>query len=350
MTASVSEACDALSLAQSTLLTATERFAHRLTQLAALERRPALTAPQEQAALLAQHASALGPLLTDTADFTKAASALSSQEAAAIRPQVQALLHPTVLASPFVRRAYEKPLGYPGDYQMVRYILEDSFQGDSAYGQLINHYFLQYDVAAGHRNRITMLESRLHAEAAKAFAEGRTIRVLTIGCGPAEETYRFLRDCPHPEVVEFVLLDFSRETLDWSLARIDELQRGRERVAKVSTVEDSVYNLAKRRPDQVQAEFDLVICAGLFDYLTDRFCRRVMDYGVAALRAGGLLLVTNVSSCHSAYFMSLVMEWDLIYRTADELAALLPSGPGLSSHVELDSTGTNVIAEVRKAN
>lgn len=330
------------------LLSATNEFAHALAQLKAAEPRAALSDPLAQRAMLETHASLLHAVAERTADFIRVAHTLSDQERLAARQPVQALLHPLLLDSPFVRRSYEKPLGYAGDYQMVRYILEDSFQGSSAYAQLINHFFLQHDVAAGHRNRIVMLERRLRAVADRAYAEGRTVRVLTIGCGPAEETYRFIRDYEHPEVVEFVLLDFSRETLDWAANRIEQLQEGRALKSKVSTVEDSVYNLAKKRLDEVQPEYDLVICAGLFDYLTNRFCGRVMEYGVRALRPQGTLLVTNVSNCLSAHFMSIVMEWELIYRTAGELEALLPRGARLVHNVEVDSTGTNVVAEVFK--
>lgn len=329
-------------------LSATRQFAESLERLALAEPRAVMDAAAADSLPL-EHSEELARLEAAVAQFTRAGLALPAEQVAEARSVAQAALHPFVLQAPFVRRAYEKPLGYPGDYGMVRYILENPFQGDSAYAQLLNWFFLRYDVAQGHRNRISILERKLHQLADRAQADGMVYRVLTIGCGPAEETYRVLRDHPSAHLLDVTLLDFNRETLDWALTRIESLQAGRPLKAAVAGVEESVFTLAKKRPSELTPEYDFVVCAGLFDYLSDRLCSRVMEYGLNVLNPGGLLLVTNVSQVLSAEFMSLVMEWELIYRTKDELAALLPKGSNIAHRVELDSTGTNVVAELRKA-
>lgn len=282
--------------------------------------------------------------------YTVAGYAVSPEERKQMMLPAQEALHPLVMQSPFARRSYEKPMGYPGDYGMVNQILGDPFDGDSEFAQLLNYGLLQTDVAQGHRNRISVLQSVLSSYAESAAAHGRQFRVLSIGCGPAEETFRFLRSDRNAHAADFSLLDFSRETLDWTKARLDALQVAlpdTAGLARVRYIEDSVYNLAKRKPELVQAEYDLVICAGLFDYLTDRLCRRVMEVGAKSLLPGGTLLVTNVSQCRDSFFMSNVMEWDLIYRTGDELRALLPQGEQFTHNVYAESTGTNVVAETR---
>ena len=70
--------------------------------------------------------------------------------------------------------------------------------------------------------------------------------------------------------------------------------------------------------------FDVVYCAGLFDYLSQRVCKRLAELFFGLLRPGGLLTFTNVSSanpCQGA--MEYILEWNLIYRDEDGMRDLL---------------------------
>lgn len=300
-------------------------------------------------ALLAAHLPALHAFNDAWAAFTRAGRALQPDALAARRGAVQARLHPLLLASPFARRCFEKPLGYAGDYLMVRYILGDPFQGDSAFAQLVNFALVQADVAQGHRNRIRILEALLARYAGSAAAAGRTATGLTIGCGPAEETWRFIRADPHAGSLALDLLDFDAETLAWTANRLADACRQTGRTPALRYLHESVYDLARKRPATVVPGYDLVICAGLFDYLTDAFCKRVIEFGARSLLPGGTLLVTNVSRSDASFGLSEVLEWDLIYRSAEQMARLLPEWEGFSASVRVDETGTNVVAELVRA-
>lgn len=222
--------------------------------------------------------------------FTRAGLALPPGAAEAQRTGVQAILHSLLMQSPFARRAFEKPLGYAGDYVMVRHIVGEPFAGETAFAQLVNYVLVQADVAAGHRNRIDVLESLLAKHARRGAALGRKVKVLTIGCGPAEETFRVIHSCPEAGSLDITLLDFSEETLDWTKERLASAVQASGRTPTLRYTLESVYNLAKQNPNQVEPAFDVVICAGLFDYLTDRFCKRVIEYGQRSLLPGGSLM------------------------------------------------------------
>jgi hypothetical protein len=62
-------------------------------------------------------------------------------------------LHSLYLCSPFVRRIYEKPLGYAGDYVMMNYIYEDGYEGDTTYDKLVHRYVLSLPVTLANKNR-----------------------------------------------------------------------------------------------------------------------------------------------------------------------------------------------------
>jgi len=309
---------------------------------------PAATTPEARAALLATLNEVAPSLLAVCTRFSAAGLALTPDEAAEHKAHVQAQLHPLFLGSPFFSRAFSKPLGYAGDYGMVNQLLGDPLQGATLYDQLVNCVLLHADFPQGHRNRVAMLHRLLSEKATEAAAQGRRIRVLSIGCGPAAETQLFLATHPTPEVADIDLLDFNRETLDWTAARLSSIMEGTGKQANVRTIEESVYELAKRSPQSEVAEYDLVICAGLFDYLTDRFCKRVVAYCVAKTLPGGTTLVTNVRSTSDTHFVEVLMEWKLILRAEPEVEQLLPASPTLARRVYADETGTNIIGTVTR--
>jgi len=264
------------------------------------------------------------------------------------RTYAQSALHPLLLRAPFVYRTFTKPLGYAGDYEMVNQILSDPQQGPTTYFQIVNTAFLKAAVATAHRNRIDLLVDFLSRQADAARAAGRTFRVLNVGCGPAFEIQRFVREYPNPELLSFQLVDFSEETLEYTRASIERAAIGAGRKVAVEMVHQSVHDLLKRKlsaGDPSLREFDAVYCAGLFDYLSDKVCARLLSYFAARTRPEGQLLVTNVHSDNpEKYGMEHLLEWYLIYRDEARMEALLPEHS--SAHkLYVDATGVNVFAE-----
>lgn len=277
------------------------------------------------------------------------ASQVDEAFAPAHRSFAQTALHPLLLRAPFVFRTYTKPLGYAGDYQMVNQILNDPRQGPSTYFQMVNTAFLQTAVAAAHRNRIDILVDFLKRMADEARQKGRTFRVLNVGCGPAIEIQRFLQSYPHPEVLSFDLVDFSEETLAWTREKLSSIITQIGKPVTINYVHDSVHKLLKRRIDpasESSREFNVVYCAGLFDYLSDKVCSRLVAHFAARTNHGGTLLVTNVHSSNPMKFvMEHVLEWYLIYRDEAALTPLLPP-QSFEPKLYVDATGVNVFAEV----
>ncbi|NRR32291.1 class I SAM-dependent methyltransferase [Oxalobacteraceae bacterium] len=292
------------------------------------------------------------PLMAQTHEYLvrleHEASRIDPELAPVHRSFAQAALHPLILRAPFVFRTFTKPLGYAGDYQMVNQLLDDPRQGPSTYFQIVNAAFLQTPVAAAHRNRIDILVGFLKRQADAARRAGRPYRILNIGCGPAAEVQRFLREYPEPHWLSFELLDFSEETLGWTSARLAALVAERGIEVAVAFVQDSVHQLLKRRgkPDADAREFDAVYCAGLFDYLSDKVCARLMSHFASRTRSGGTLLVTNVHSNNPGrHGMEHLLEWHLIYRNEAGLAGLLPE-QSRDRRIYVDATGVNLFAEV----
>jgi extracellular factor (EF) 3-hydroxypalmitic acid methyl ester biosynthesis protein len=286
--------------------------------------------------------------------FEAEARLVPSELEPAHRAFAQAAIHPLILRAPFVYRTYAKPLGYAGDYQMVNQILNDPREGQSTYFELVNFMFLQAGVAQAHRNRVDILEERLLRAAAQAQAQGRRLRVLNVGCGPAAELQRMAAGTAELEHVDVVLMDFSEETLAFTSSALETAatQAGKSPL-RITLRHESVNQLLKRSSReqgiQAQDQFDFIYCAGLFDYLADKACARLIGYFDHHLRPGGELLVTNVHAFNpERFWMEHFLEWYLIYRDERNMEALFPDSlPGVKTYT--DATGINLFAEVVKA-
>jgi extracellular factor (EF) 3-hydroxypalmitic acid methyl ester biosynthesis protein len=263
-------------------------------------------------------------------------------------------LHSLVMCSPFAYRTYHKPLGYAGDYEMVNMILRDPYEGASLFAKVVNLWFLSQWPARAHRNRIKHLKGFLIEECRRGARRGRPIRVLNLGCGPAGEVQEFLAEdglCDH---AQFTLLDFNEETIRHTSGVLEELKRRYHRKTLIQVQKKSVQHVLKEgaKPfvDGPDGRYDVIYCAGLFDYLPDRTCLQLMNIFYDWLAPGGLLAATNVEDCKPfRHMLEFVLDWHLIYRDVKRSGTLLPQrARAEDTRIVKDPTEVNVFIEVRK--
>ncbi len=263
-------------------------------------------------------------------------------------------LHPIVSCAPFFFRSWQKPLGYAGDYEMVNMMVREPYEGSSMFAKLLNSFFLKTPPVVAHRNRIAYMSGRLVDEARRCAGAGQRLKVFNLGCGPAQEIQRFLREESISDQVDFTLLDFNEQTVEYASRVLGEVKTRMGRTAGLETVLKSVHQILKEagRPGGLLARgsYQMVYCAGLFDYLSERICKRLMNIFYDLLAPGGLLLVTNVEADNpSRNWMEYVTEWHLVYRNREELLALAPdAAPRENCAVLAEDVGVNIFLEVRK--
>jgi extracellular factor (EF) 3-hydroxypalmitic acid methyl ester biosynthesis protein len=275
-----------------------------------------------------------------------------------LRPTHQNLshrqLHPLTLCAPFAYRTYSKPLGYAGDYEMVNMIARDPFEGGSLFAKVVNYWFLCQWPAAAHRNRIKFLKQSLEQETLKAMRAGRPLRVFNLGCGPAREIQQLLADntiCNH---VNLTLVDFNEETIQHVTQTLNQIKMQSGAQTPIQLIKRSVHQIIKEgtKPSVGTdgAKYDMVYCAGLFDYLSDRTCRQLMNIFYNWLAPGGLLLATNVNDTKPfRHMLEFVLDWHLIYRNKNSAVGLLPDqATEQDAKFQEDETSVNIFIEVRK--
>ncbi len=286
------------------------------------------------------------------AKFEEAADQVTADLLPLHRTYAKRQLHPQLLCSPFAYRTFHKPLGYAGDYEMVNMILRDPLEGSSLFAKSVNLWFLSQAPAAAHRNRIKYLTKLLTEETRRVAHHGQPARIFNLGCGPAGEIQKFLAQDDTCDHATFTLLDFNDETLHHTSKVLEDLKNKFSRRTKIEMIKKSVHQVLKEegRPGNRQQKYHLIYCAGVFDYLSDRICKRLMNIFYEMLEPGGLLIATNVNDSNpSRNGMEHLLDWHLNHRNSTQLKALMPdrASPG-SAALRFDETGVNISIEVRK--
>lgn len=283
--------------------------------------------------------------------FEAEASRVSEDEVVLYKAFARREIHPYMLCAPFVYRSFYKPLGYAGDYEMVNMMLKESPDvGNHTYARIFHDLTTDVAAAAAHRNRISILENLLAEESERVADEQRIFTVLSVACGPALEIQRFIRNHDTASQSAIHLMDFNSETLDYVRERTHLSMSASGRKPALKFIQKSIDELLKDVHMEEEAflpTYDMIYCAGLFDYFPDAVCRNLVQLYHRWVRPGGLLAVTNVHPINpDRRIMEHLLEWYLVYRNETQLEALAPAGS--NPKVFADATGVNVFLTIRR--
>ncbi len=241
----------------------------------------------------------------------------------------QRALSPYLLPDPSYRRAFEKPLGYAGDYRLMELIQKPALEGDSLYGRFLHYAAQRFTLAEAVRQRGAVAMEAIRA----VLSVDAPVRLASLACGPAIELQRVFADLParrHP--VDVILIDQDDDALavcQRELLRVIN-QRADASLVTVHCLRFSVRQivLPKRGKEQdlmqqVLRDLDLVYSMGLFDYLQQPLAARVTASLWKMLRPGGRLMIGNLQRVpDSSWMMEYTAEWNLVYRKAADMRNL----------------------------
>jgi len=258
-------------------------------------------------------------------------------------------LHALLMQAPSMHRAANKPFGYPGDYEVMRFIYEKPFEGSTLFAKAISLAFDQTRASCAVRHRKDLVKREVRR---LIQSKRRPVRVLAVACGPAQDLLElFSQPVELPAPVEIVLFDQDKGALAYAYARlkpvIDPLQ-GR---VKIVYLHDSIKRLL--RDANLFAPFgvfDLVYSVGLFDYLRHSTAIGLARNLVARLGPGGRALIANmVPESPSRWYLEYHLDWFLNYRTREQLLELAErAAPGARLNLLEEESGVNPFVEIQR--
>jgi extracellular factor (EF) 3-hydroxypalmitic acid methyl ester biosynthesis protein len=215
-------------------------------------------------------------------------------------------------------RARHKPRGYAGDHELLRRIAQRQVC-EHPLGRCFDEYFQAQAAPQAVRNRIALAAGWI-AEAVENCT-APMCHVAIVGSGPAMEVSlaasRLTRELR--QRLHVTLLDVDNEALDAAAIRLGAALSS----SQVTTIQGNLFRLAERPALAAHLQgANLILCAGLFDYLSEPVAAAMLTEFWRHLAPVGAAFVFNFAENPTRAYMEWLGNWYLIYRNQAELAAL----------------------------
>ena len=250
-----------------------------------------------------------------------------------------------VVVTPVLRRgsiwdrSYAKPLGYPGDYEVMNQVYHWERRGKNVYEMLLHR--LGLEVAECIKTRMDVVRANIGRVVQERGAT-RAARILSLGSGPAREVELFLGSAALKNTrVEFTLIDQEQAALSYAIEKTYPHVLNAKGQARVQCLNMSFTDILRGTgglstlPPQ-----DMIYCVGLIDYLADRRAQALTRRLYESLAPGGLLIVGNMNDTplSNLWPMEYIADWNLYYRGDAEMIAWTAGLQPASAWTELEST------------
>ena len=134
-------------------------------------------------------------------------------------------LNPLVFGAPFANRAFYKPRGYAGDYEMMNHVYRDELVGHSLFNQCMHKYFIDEPAAQAVKNRGQYLLQKIKDVISKSNKS--EVNILAVASGPAMEQQLFLKESAAfaGKKVNFLCIDQDEESLKHAQRQMMSIER-----------------------------------------------------------------------------------------------------------------------------
>jgi extracellular factor (EF) 3-hydroxypalmitic acid methyl ester biosynthesis protein len=259
-------------------------------------------------------------------------------------------LHDYFLQSPVMLRAFQKPFGYPGDYEVMRFLYEKPFEGPTLFAKAMSLAFDQTKAGLAVRGRKDVVKARL-----RSLIESRDtpLRFLSVAAGPAQELFELLSEIPEiPAPIELVLFDQDKGALGYAFRRLRPLveQRWAGKVKLIYLNESIKTLLTNEELFKSFGQFDAIFCSGLYDYLQAATAVRLTRTLESQLAPGGIALIANITPENPCrWYMEQHLDWKLIHRSRPELLEIARrAAPDAHREILEEASGVNPFVQLTR--
>ena len=193
--------------------------------------------------------------------------------------------------------------------------------GTNAFFRAADRFYMNIRNAQAARNRLCMAMRALRAEIIMMHrdglvAAGEPVRILSLAAGSARGVIgvtKEMKDLGFPTRV--FLIDTDPEALAFAHRLAADYGISDEVSGAVEDVINFRFAIRTFKPDIVEM-------MGLTDYLSDQLAIKLFKMIRIALKPDGFFFTSNVHPNSERYFLKHVVNWDMNYRTKDQLASL----------------------------
>lgn len=251
-------------------------------------------------------------------------------------------------AGPLWRRAFEKPLGHPGDYALSAALHTAPRRSPTLYATFLDA--LARDAFAWMPDRTLALAQAVAREIAQ-HKSASPFKLASIGCGGADELQALCERGRLSRPVAVTLVEQDEGALGYAYRNL----------ARLSMKEPSRLSLRALHASHAKlidggelvgalGEHHLILAPTLLDYLRHRPATQLLDALFRLLVPGGLLLAAclRAHAGSSRWVTELLCDWSMIHRSRGEAFALAASLPRAKTDLRHASEGDVYILAIRR--
>lgn len=244
--------------------------------------------------------------------------------------------------SPFIQHARQRPRGYPGDYEIIEYLLSDENRSKpNTLEYFCEEYILKGPISQQHRNKL-----KYQADLILDVISSRTEiekRILSIACNSSWDLRSIQRLLLDANTV-FYLNDRDTDALKYAETKLESLK------PKCRFIPGNFIRAMKTLTRETP--FQLIVTGGLCDYLTDRQIAYLINTAYhQLLDEGGKLYLTNIAK-HNPLgpWMNYMADWQVIERDEQDIAQIVEQAncPLTSLKVQREACGLTLLIEISK--
>ena len=264
---------------------------------------------------------------------------------AAVKWHTDRVLRPHFMGAPVFARSFEKPLGYPGDYQIMLHAYDSAtpVETPTLYDAVLQQFF-SHGFGACIRSRMALAVDAIHINMEEnPSGEDETYEILNVGCGAAVELPSLIQGtAARTKSVHIRLLDQDDRPLQYAYQHAAEAissNRSRCEVTAYNMSFLELYRAGRLTEENDVGLQNVVYSLGLLDYFKALRAKRFVEALYTRVKPGGLLIICNVAKTRVGceWILECLTDWRLEYRTIDHMNALfvdLPDNPKVTIRLE----------------
>jgi hypothetical protein len=215
-----------------------------------------------------------------------------------------------------MKRAYQKPEGYPGDFELLEGIYKNKIISKYI-GALYDYYFLNDPLAVAVRNRKEGIKNLLKD---LILNSKNKLKILNLACGPCREIIEMQYE--NHEIYRkaaITCVDFDEKAILFSqtalhLFKSQEIDFLKTDVLKNADLINKKFGI-----------FDIIYSIGLVDYLPNRIFKKILSdyFKLLDLQSGVLIISHKDQDIYKPIAADWFCDWTFYKRTQKEVINLV---------------------------
>lgn len=250
---------------------------------------------------------------------------LSKRDKIKVKQVVRGEIFKYFSKSTTVSRAYGKPFGYPGDYQLLQMLYDDEVVSESNIGKYYDRMFLNDPLSVAVVNRVETMGDYLTKYIVNSSKA--ELNILNIASGSGFE-FEKLKKINTDKVVNIFCFDQEISSLLYVKQKVSLLPNN----FKFTFIKEDIVTFFKNF--ESGRRFDLAYNIGLADYLPDRVLISLINNAVNQLSKGGKFVVAHKDYEKFPYqYPEWTCDWNFFHRTFTDYQSLIDNS--LQSGVDI---------------